>query len=142
MVHHNDLAVAVSQDELIERVAGIVVGTAPHDRIVGLLETHIALMNNNGHIGLMIFTVRTCVHLVACTNIQITIQLGTAHGTSIEGNCGVGAVQAVAALPLPILTVFDNADNLSAVALAGILLAEDEEVGSRPGKESAPDWQF
>ena len=67
---------------------------------------------------------------------------GDAYARAISIAQYVGAVQAVAPLPLPILTVFDNADNLSAVALAGILLAEDEEVGSRPGKESAPDWQF
>ena len=141
VVQGDDVLVAVHQHELVKGVAHVA-HRGVHYLGIGVQNGHALLLHADGQVGLVVQAVAAGVHLVAGADVELAAVLVHPQGAGVKGGGGVGAVQAGLAQALPVLGVLHHPDDLGAVVLIGVLLAEHQEVVVRPGEEAAPQGQF
>ena len=141
MVQGDWVAIPINEEELVKGVADIA-AFRPADGIKGIGHGQIALPDHKHQVGLVIQPVGVGVHGMAGADVEEAIVFVHPQRSGVKGGDGVCSVQAGLSQPLPVFGVFDHPDDLRAVALRGIFLAEDEEVVVLSGEETAPDGQF
>ena len=141
MVQGDDVPAVVHQDELVKGV-GDIAGRGVRHAGEGVGDGHVPLPDGEGQVGLVVQAVTAGVHLMGRADIEVAVVLVAAQAARVKGNIGVGPPQAGLSQAVPILVILHYPDDLGAVALAGVLLAEDQEVVVLPGEEAAPQRQL
>ena len=141
VIQGHQTAVLIHEDELVEGVAHIAVGDV-HHVVIGVGDGHVALPHRHGQVGLVVEAVVAGVHLMAGAEVEVAAVLVAPQAASVEGHGGVGPPQAGLPQAVPVLVVLDHPDDLGAVALGGVGLAEDQEVVVLPGEKAAPEGQL
>ena len=132
----------VHQHKLVEGVAHIALIDGAHP-VLAVGNGHIRLPDAEDKVGLVVQPVPGGgVHGVAGMDIEHSVVFGAAEGAGVDGLVGVGPLQAGLAQPLPVLGVLHHPDDLLAVRLGGVVLAEDQKVIALAGKKSAEQGQL
>ena len=126
-VVHGQQGIAVHPDELVEGMADIAVGAVPD---LGQLvrDLHVADAQGDHHVGLMVQTILGGVHLMGGADVEDIAAAVEAAGTGIEGDGGVGTIDAGVVHLFPVLGVADDPEDLLAVVLLEVGLAHHQEI--------------
>ena len=127
VVQGDNLPVAVYQDELVEGVAH---GGGAGQALIR--DGHIGLAYREEHTDLVMQAVGVGIPCVAGVHIEHPVILRTPYSARNKGGIGLGPAQT-----LPVLGVLHHPDDLFAVVLLVVALAEDQEVVALAGEEAA-----